>query len=1355
MSKMRLAQPFLFRAFAALLACTFSAHAAVTVTAATGGNTIPADNAKNGGNGQFVVLTGPVLDEGSAGEIDSGTIILNAPAGFEFNTAATVTVTATSNGGATTFMSNSLTPTATTITCTVTAPGGFGPFDNSTITFSNIQVRPINGTSPLSSGNITKTGTTTYTTTVNNPSYGLLTEVTGAASKISIVASTNNQTAVVNSILPTAPCVLVQDQFNNAVSNVAVTFAAVTGSIVSAGQENQVTNASGLATLVGSWRIGTAVGANSLTATSGGLANSPLTFSATGTVGPAALFTIAAGDNQTAVVFNDVATPPCVRVTDSFNNPIANVLVNFVVASGGGSIIKPNPLKTDVTGIAVITSWTLGQTAGTNTLTASTTGLASLTFTATGIAGAASQFVITAATNTPGAKVDDTITAQLADQYGNAVTVPANTTGNFTVTNGGVLNPNGGTSDGQGRIVTTLTPSQVAGTTHKIDVSGGGFLGTLTVTTVAAAAENITVAAGDNQTATAGTAVAIAPCVFIKDLYGNPVAGTQVTFAVASGGGSVTNATPTSNSSGIAVLGSWILGTGVGTNTLTASVTGLTNSPLTFTATGVVGPVSIITLSPAPSSIVANGVSTSQITATVTDSNSNPISAASVVFSTTLGVIGTPATTNGSGVATVTLTSGTVAGSATVSAVSGAITKTGTVNLIAGPATQIVAGTGNNQSATVGTLVPVAPAVIVKDINGNPVSGVSVTFAVASGGGSITGPTISTDAQGIAAVGSWTLGTVAGANTLSATSGSLTGSPVTLTATGTAGPATQIAIAAGDAQTATAGSAVATQPCVIVKDANNNPVSGVNVAFSVGTGGGTITGAAATTNAAGIAVVGSWTLGTTAGANTLIANSAGLTGNPVTFTATGIAGAAAKYVVTAANPAPVAGVANLLNAQLSDINGNAVSTANVTVNWTATNSGVLAAPSSVTNAQGIAQVNLTPATLSGISYTITASDANFTGSLTILTVAGPAKTLALQAAALVSGVATDITVKAQDQFNNTAAGYSGTVHFTSSDSLAVLPADYTFKATDNGVKVFAGGATLKTQGAQSLTATDTTTGSITGTLSATVAPPPANAGFTSEPTGSAAQALPGTAFTFTAATPPGVTISWNFGDGTQDNTNTPTVTHTFATAGSYTITVTATDTKGVQVSKTLTVIVAASTAELDTDGDGFADDVELALGSSITDSTSRPFGATANVTPGSLNITKVALKLAFSTTGKDSVQLTGTVQTPAGFVTAGQNVAVDFGGVVKSFVMDKTGKAKSGTSTFKVTIKKGAQTGTFTTKLAGSLASTLAASGFTGAKTVKSELHPVFVQFLFGGGVFNSTRTIVYTAKQGKTGTGK
>ena len=66
--------------------------------------------------------------------------------------------------------------------------------------------------------------------------------------------------------------------------------------------------------------------------------------------------------------------------------------------------------------------------------------------------------------------------------------------------------------------------------------------------------------------------------------------------------------------------------------------------------------------------------------------------------------------------------------------------------------------------------------------------------AVTAGGGSISSPSgavVVTNALGIASLSSWILGTTAGTNnnTVTATSGSLTGRPVSFSATGTAGAA--------------------------------------------------------------------------------------------------------------------------------------------------------------------------------------------------------------------------------------------------------------------------------------------------------------------------------------------------------------------------------------------------------------------------------------------------------------------------------------------------------------------------------------------------------------------------------------
>src|SRR5437879_10264464 len=109
------------------------------------------------------------------------------------------------------------------------------------------------------------------------------------------------------------------------------------------------------------------------------------------------------------------------------------------------------------------------------------------------------------------------------------------------------------------------------------------------------------------------------------------------------------------------------------------------------------------------------------------------------------------------------------------------------------------------QPSRAGTAVPIPPSVLVTDEFGNAVAGVAVTFAVAPGNGTITGGSQTTNASGVATVGSWTLSPTAGQNTLAASSGTLSGSPVTFSATGTAGAATKLALTTQPASTAQGG----------------------------------------------------------------------------------------------------------------------------------------------------------------------------------------------------------------------------------------------------------------------------------------------------------------------------------------------------------------------------------------------------------------------------------------------------------------------------------------------------------------------------------------------------------------------
>jgi predicted outer membrane repeat protein len=77
-----------------------------------------------------------------------------------------------------------------------------------------------------------------------------------------------------------------------------------------------------------------------------------------------------------------------------------------------------------------------------------------------------------------------------------------------------------------------------------------------------------------------------------------------------------------------------------------------------------------------------------------------------------------------------------------------------------------------------------------------------------------------------------------------------------------------------------------------------------------------------------------------------------------------------------------------------------------------------------------------------------------------------------------AGVAFDVSVAVLDMFGQLAVGYTGTITFstTDGDPGVVLPADYTFQASDGGFVTFAAGVTLFTSGDQTLTVTDTVSG---------------------------------------------------------------------------------------------------------------------------------------------------------------------------------------------------------------------------------------------------------------------------------------
>jgi hypothetical protein len=209
---------------------------------------------------------------------------------------------------------------------------------------------------------------------------------------------------------------------------------------------------------------------------------------------------------------------------------------------------------------------------------------------------------------------------------------------------------------------------------------------------------SITIQAGNQQTAPVGNPVPIPPSVMVRDAAGNPLAGVTVTFAVLSGGGSVTGGAAVTAANGVAQVGSWTLGANPGTNTLTATVTGLPAVTFTATATGGGVPASVVAINP-------------------------------------------------------------------------------------------------NEAGVPGAALANPPAVLIRNASGQPVAGISVTFTITAGSGSLTGANPISNGSGIATVGGWTLGP--GVNCLTATvAGSgIAGNPASFVATGMAtGPGYEISV---------------------------------------------------------------------------------------------------------------------------------------------------------------------------------------------------------------------------------------------------------------------------------------------------------------------------------------------------------------------------------------------------------------------------------------------------------------------------------------------------------------------------------------------------------------------------------
>lgn len=186
--------------------------------------------------GSYTTTTGPSIVETANRQLGTGTIILNAPIGFAFNTGVTVNAIISSTNvntacftlSSTTATSGAGTLTASTITFTVSANDASSGSSKAIcqVVFSGIQIRPTVGT-PLASGDITRTGTAALGgATFNTNTF---TETVGAVSASVSTTSASLSSVAADGATTSTITVTLKDVFGNPVASKSVTLAKTSG----------------------------------------------------------------------------------------------------------------------------------------------------------------------------------------------------------------------------------------------------------------------------------------------------------------------------------------------------------------------------------------------------------------------------------------------------------------------------------------------------------------------------------------------------------------------------------------------------------------------------------------------------------------------------------------------------------------------------------------------------------------------------------------------------------------------------------------------------------------------------------------------------------------------------------------------------------------------------------------------------------------------------------------------------------------------------------------------------------------------------------------------------------------------
>jgi alpha-tubulin suppressor-like RCC1 family protein len=524
-----------------------------------------------------------------------------------------------------------------------------------------------------------------------------------------------------------------------------------------------------------------------------------------------------AGENQYALPGSSLHIAPTVRVTGPRSDPIAGIVVHFAVTAGGGAIVATSD-TTDVTGIATSGAWLLGSLLGAQTLAATAAGVAPLTFAAEGIAPTQLAFVVQPTDVVAGDTIRPAVVVELQDDRGRRVFGATDS----VLMRGGLLgNHDREAVDGRATFDALSLFMAAEHTLQALSKLGGSsyqYVVSASFRVSPGAPARLVAEAGDNQIAHPGTTVD-APTARVEDAQHNEIPGRTVTFAVTAGGGTVANPVQTTDSSGRARPGAWTLGPSPGVNVLSATTAGM-DTTVTFTAMADTSrrvPTGLAFVVQPPYGFGAGDTIRPAVVVELQDEQGRRVFGATDSVSLTayecqfdglscFQVNDTPRQLLG------TTTRAAVDGRAIFddltitelgrrllkASITGGPTSGASSDFVvgAGAPVALVIVEGNSQSATVGTAVTTPPSVRLVDYygNGSYGAGVTVTFAVTMGGGSVTDPVQFVE-NGLYRPTAWTLGPQPGVNMLTATAQGL--APVTFFATGTPPPFNAVSVSAG------------------------------------------------------------------------------------------------------------------------------------------------------------------------------------------------------------------------------------------------------------------------------------------------------------------------------------------------------------------------------------------------------------------------------------------------------------------------------------------------------------------------------------------------------------------------------